>query len=130
MPLLRYFTFVGGALFALLFVVSPFIPKAETVSHPDTARPVIRISSDKVGPPRVEFDTRRQTTVVAIPAMPVPEVQPQPTIRQAEARFVGPLPAPAAPVKVERKTTRVAKRPDHQRMAAYPMWFQPLRLTW
>jgi hypothetical protein len=124
MPLLRYFTVVGGALVALLFVVSSFFPEPEPVTHRDVARPVIRIASDRVVPPRVDFDTRRQTAVV--PTL-VPDMLPQAPVRQAEAQLVAPLPTPAAPIKIERKT-KIAKHPDHQRMAANPQGFQPFRL--
>lgn len=125
MPLLRYFTVVGGALVALLFVVSCFFPEVETVTHRDVARPVIRIASDRVGPPRVDFDTRRQTVVV--PAS-VPDLLPQAPAREAEAQLAAPLPTPVAAIRIERK--RIAKRPDRQRMAANPQGFQPLHLTW
>ena len=64
MPLLRYFTFVGGALLALLFVVSSYFPETETINHSDVAKPVIRIVSDRVGPPRVDIDTRVQAISV------------------------------------------------------------------
>jgi len=126
MPLLRYFSVVGGALVALLFVVSSFFPEAETVTHRDVARPVIRIASDRVGPPRVDFDTRGQTAV--IPTL-VPDMLPQAPVRQAEAQLVASLPTPAAPIKIERKT-KIAKRPDHQRMAANPQGAQPFHITW
>jgi len=53
MPLLRYFTVVGGALLVLLLVVSSYFPETEAVNHSDAARPVIRAASDRVGPPRV-----------------------------------------------------------------------------
>jgi hypothetical protein len=127
MPLLRYFTVVGGALVALLFVVSSFLPEAETVTHREVARPVIRIASDRVGPPRVDFDTRRQTVVV--PAL-VPELVPQAPAREPEAQLAAPLPIPAAPIKTERKNAKIAKRPDRQRMAANPQAGQPFHLTW
>jgi hypothetical protein len=120
MPLLRYFTVVGGALLALLFVVSSFLPEAETVTHRDVARPVIRIASDRVGPPRVDFDTSRQTAVV--PTL-VPDMQLPAPVRQAHAQLVAPVLTLAAPIKVQRKT-KIAKRPDHQRMAANPPGFQ------
>jgi hypothetical protein len=125
MPLLRYFTFVGGALLALLIVVSSYLPETETITRPDTAMPVIRIASDRVGPPRVDIDTRLQIAVV--PAS-VPEILQQAPARVAEAQ--PPLPTPAAPVRIERKKTRVAKRVDRQRMAANPQGFQPFHLTW
>ena len=128
MPLLRYFTVVGGALLALLFVVSSHFPETETINHTDVARPVIRTASDRVGPPRVDIDTRVQTA--AVPTS-IPEVLQQAPSRDAEAQLNAPLPTPAAaPIKIERKKTRVAKRPNRQRMAANPQGFQPFHLTW
>jgi hypothetical protein len=128
MPLLRYFIFVGGALLALLIVVSSYFPETETITHRDVARPVIRIASDRVGPPRVDIDTRVQTAVVPTS---VPEILQQAPARVAEAQLSAPPPTPAAaPFKIERKKTRVVKRVDRQRMAANPQGFQPFHLTW
>jgi hypothetical protein len=127
MPLFRYFTFVGGALLALLVVVSSFLPEAETIARPDAARPVIRIVSDRVVPPRVDIDTRVQIAVV--PAT-VPEIPQQAPARVAEIQLSAPLPTPVLPAKIERKKTRIAKRPDRQRLAANPQGFQAFRLTW
>jgi hypothetical protein len=129
MPLLRCFTFVGGALLALLIVVASYFPETETITHRDVARPVIRIASDRMGPPRVDIDTRAQTAVVPTSG---PEILQQAPARVAEAELSAPLPTPAAaaPIKIERKKTRVAKRPDRQRMAANPQGFQPFHLTW
>ncbi len=133
MPLLRYFTVAGGALLALLFVVSGFFSETETASRSDVARPVIRIASDRVGPPRVDIDTRSQAA--AIPAS-VPDIvqAPAPDIVQApaqvaEARRGSSAPTPAVAIKIERKT-KLAKRPDRQRMAANPQGFQPFRSAW
>jgi hypothetical protein len=127
MPLLRYFTVVGGALLALLFVVSSYFPETEAVNHSDAARPVIRTASDRVGPPRVDIDTRVQTA--AVPTL-IPEVLQQAPSRDAKSQLSAPLPTPAAAAKIERKKTRVAKRPDRQRMAANPQGFQPFHLAW
>jgi hypothetical protein len=128
MPLLRYFTFVGGALLALLIVVSSYFPETETITLRDVAMPVIRIASDRVGPPRVYIDTRVQTAVVPTSVSEIPQQAPS---RVAEAQLSAPLPIPAAAaIKIERKKTRVAKRPDRQRVAANPQGFQPFRLTW
>jgi hypothetical protein len=127
MPLLRYFTFVGGALLALLIVVSSYFPETETINYRDVPRPVIRIASYRVGPPRVDIDTRVQTAVVPTPA---PDILQQAPSRVAEAQLSAPLPTSAAPVKIERKKVRVAKRPDRQRVAANPQGFQPIHLTW
>ena len=134
MPLLRYFTAVGGALLALLLVVSSYFPKAETIDHSDVVRPVIRIASDRVTPPRVDIDTRVQAAVVPAPIADLPQqaatrevvVQPREVVAQPSA----PPAIAAAPIKVERKKTKVARRPDHQRMAANPPGFQFFRLTW
>jgi hypothetical protein len=126
-PLLRYFTVVGAALLALLFVASRYFPETETINRSDVARPVIRIASDRVGPPRVDIDTRVPTAV--IPAA-VPDVVQQPSERVAEDQRGAPLSTPTVTVKIERKKTKVAKRPDRQRMAANPQSFQPFRSTW
>ena len=127
MPVLRYFTFVGGALLALLIIVSSLVPEPETITRPDAVRPVIRIASDRVVPPRVDFDTRVQ--IAAVPAS-VPEIPQQAPVRVAEGQLNSPPPAPVLPAKIERKKTRIAKRPDRQRMAAYPQGFQAFHLTW
>jgi hypothetical protein len=128
MPLLRYFTFVGGALLLLLIVMSSYFPEPETITHRDVARPVIRIASDRVGPPRVDIDTRVQTAVIPTS---VPDILPQTPACDAEAQLSASLPTPAAAaIKIERKKTRVAKRPDRLRVAANPQGFQPFRLTW
>ena len=127
MPLLRYFTVVGGALLALLFVVSSYFPEAVTINHSDVARPIIRITSDRVGPQRVDIHTRVETAVVPTS---VPEILQQAPARVAEAQISAPLSTPASPVRIERKRTRVAKRVDRQRIAANPQGFQPFHLTW
>ena len=142
MPLLRYFTYVGGALMALLFVASYLFPEAETVAHQDVNRPNIRITTDRVGPPRVDFDTNVQTAIA--PTLPpgvmllqAPPLQAPPL--QARAQLTtSPSSLAAAPVKTEIKKTVVARRHDRQRMAAYPHFaaypypytYQPFRWTW
>ena len=133
MPLLRYFTFVGGTLLALLFVASWYFPETETIKHSDVAKPVIRITSDRVGPPRVDFDTRVEAAAIPVPA-PDPELVAdnleQAPARVAEARPVAQTPTPAVAVKIEHKKTKVARRPAPQRVAANPQGLQPFRSTW
>jgi hypothetical protein len=134
MPLFRYFTVVGGALLALLFVVSGSFPETETVNRSDVARPVIRIASDRVGLPRVEIDTR--SPAAAIPAS-IPDIVKAPA-QVAEARPGSSSPTAAVAIKVERKAlaikverkTKAAKRPDRQRVAANPQGSQPFRSAW
>ena len=133
MPLFRYFTVAGGALLALLFVVSGLFPETETVNRGDVARPVIRIASDRVGPPRVEIDTRSQAA--AIPASVPDIVQAPAQVAEARPGSSAPTRAVSAPtravaIKIEHKT-KVAKRPDRERMAANPpQGSQPFRSTW
>jgi hypothetical protein len=127
MLLLRYFTFVGGALLALLFIVSSCFPETDAIDHSDVARPVIRILSDRVGPPRVDIDTHVQAAV--LPSS-VPDIEQQAPTREVAAQLSAPRPTPAAHIKIEVKKTRVTKRPDRQKMAANPQGFQPFRLTW
>jgi hypothetical protein len=136
MPLLRYFTYVGGALMALLFVASYLLPEAETVAHQDVTRPNIRITTDRVGPPRVDFDTSVQTA--AAPTLPPGVMLLQAPAMQARAQLIAPPPPPAAgPVKTEAKNeikkTKVAKRTasyPHYAAYPYPYTYQPFRWTW
>jgi hypothetical protein len=80
MPLLRYFVFVGGALLALLFGVSAFMPAVPAVqaSKSSADLPTIRIHSDRKWPERVVFDTSRPTTppppnlAATVPAEAIP----------------------------------------------------------
>jgi hypothetical protein len=105
--------------------VSAFFPETETVNRGDVARPVIRIASDRVGPPRVEIDTRSQAAAISVS---VPDSV-QATAQVAEARPGSSAPTPAVAIKIERKT-KVAKRPDRERMAANPQGSQPFRSAW
>jgi hypothetical protein len=66
MPLLRYFVFVGGALLALLLLISASIlPKVPVADATDVGgdKPVIRINSERKWPERVVFDTNLPTIV-------------------------------------------------------------------
>jgi len=131
---------------ALMLVGSYVIPEPPTVPQHDAARPVIRITSDRVVPPRVDLDTSVQP-VPSVLAQNAP--QPQTPVRQAYAQLLSPPPAPAltaaAPAKPaakgEVKKTKMARRPDRQlfaaypqaaypHVAAYPQGFQPFRWTW
>jgi hypothetical protein len=144
MPLLRYFAYVGGALLALLCVASYLFPEAQTVAHQDVTRPVIRITSDRVSPPRVDFDTTVQAIVA--PTLP-PGVMllqaptKQAPALQARAQLIGPTPLAAAPLKSEAKVeprneikkTKVARRTasyPHYAAYPYPYSYQPFRWTW
>lgn len=57
MPLARYFSFVGGVLLTLLFVLDAFLPKVPVAEKTNIDLPVIRIHSDRKWPGRVVYDT-------------------------------------------------------------------------
>jgi hypothetical protein len=126
MPIFRYFTFAGGALLALLFGASSYFPETSTVTLADVAEPVVRIASDRAGPPRVDFDTRMRTEIS--PAS-IAEIQLQESTSVAEPPPSTPLSAPGVPIKIKRKKARAAKRVDGRTMAAGLQGFQPFRFT-
>jgi hypothetical protein len=57
MPLARYFSFVGGALLALLFILDAYLPKIPIEERAHANLPIIRIHSERKWPERVVFDT-------------------------------------------------------------------------
>jgi hypothetical protein len=68
MPLARYFSFVGGVLLTLMFILDASLPKAPVVERADTPQPVIRIHSERKWPERVVFDTSLPTIAPTQPA--------------------------------------------------------------
>jgi hypothetical protein len=65
MPLARYFSFVGGVLFALLLILDACLPKVPVADTADVNLPVIHIHSDRKWPERVVYDTAIPTTIPA-----------------------------------------------------------------
>jgi hypothetical protein len=63
MPLARYFSLVGGVLFALLFIFDACFPKLPVVIKANADLPVIRIYSDRKWPERIVYDTSIPTIV-------------------------------------------------------------------
>jgi hypothetical protein len=103
MPLLRYFTFVGGSLLALLLVVNATLPAEPLQETPTSGSdlPPIRIHSDRKLPDRVVFDTSAvlpgQTSAAPVVAA---QVKPQPQVAtQVQAQ----APVPAAMAKMSAK---------------------------
>ena len=83
MPIFRYFTFVGGALLALLFAadfVWPASPVAQAVATAGYDQPLIRIRSDRHLPDRVVLDTS-QPTIAAPVVKTAAVVVPQPPVK-------------------------------------------------
>jgi hypothetical protein len=94
MPLVRYFLYVGGVLFTLVFILDASVTKLVVDERSPTNSPVIRIHSDRKWPERIVFDTALPTTVpapiaivedrVAVPA-PVTEASANEREREAFA---------------------------------------------
>jgi len=63
MPLVRYFSFVGGVLFALLFILDACFPELPALAKAKVYPPVIRIYSDRKWPDRIVYDTTLPTIV-------------------------------------------------------------------
>jgi hypothetical protein len=126
MPIFRYFTFVGAALLALLFGASSYFAETSTVTPANVAQPVVRVASDRAGPPRVDFDTQMRTEIS--PAS-IPEIQQRESTSVPDALPSTPLSAPRVPIKTERKKSRVTKRVDARTIAAGLQGFQPFHLT-
>jgi hypothetical protein len=85
MPILRYFTFVGGALLTLLFVASTYFPEASAVRYADVAKPAVQVASDRVGPPRVDFDTHMRTEIAPASIAGIPLQQEPISVAEAQA---------------------------------------------
>jgi hypothetical protein len=65
MPLARYFLYVGGVLFTLVFILDAWLTKMPVMEASPVTSPVIRIHSDRKWPERIVFDTARPTIVPA-----------------------------------------------------------------
>ena len=63
MPLRKYFSCVGGVLFAVLFILGSWFPKPPVVEKAQANLPLIRIHSDRKWPERVVYDTSLPTIV-------------------------------------------------------------------
>jgi hypothetical protein len=129
MPVLRYFTFVGGALLALLLVVGAYGPQEPAAAKADTVatteNPTLRIRSDRKWPEAIVFDTS-QPAFVAAPVLKaeaspaqanVAEMSPRARVRETFAQFVAVDPKPE-PKQLQRKRKRkIAKYAGGSRMA-------------
>jgi hypothetical protein len=111
MPVLRFITWVGSALLALLFLADWQLPKPLPEPASDSIRPVIRITSIQQLPERIIIDTSQPTIVPpptlftdAAPAAPIPsETLPTPK------SYASVTPPPAL-TKADQKKRKEVKR--------------------
>ena len=135
MPLMRYFVFVGGALLALLWIVSaclPAVPVAQASRSSATADlSVIRIRSDRKWPERVVFDTTQAITSAPAPAAAPVVAAVEPPARavtpplKAEVReaFAQATPVRAEPKRKRKSVARNYAGPPRIRAAQQPPSF-------
>jgi hypothetical protein len=106
MPMVRFITWVGSALLALVFVADWYLPKPLPESAGDAInRPVIRIASVQQPPERIIIDTS-QPTIVPPPTLFTDADPSEPSPLQSYASAV---PPPTA-VDVGQKKRKVIKR--------------------
>ena len=107
MPIVRYITWVGTSLLALLFVANWFLPESlPEPAHEGIERPVIRIASVQQPPERIVIDTS-QPTIVPPPTLfvdAVPDQSSPPLESYASAT------SPATVVNLDQKKRKIVKR--------------------
>ena len=134
MPLARYFSFVGGVLLALLFVLDAYLPRIPVHERADADLPVIRIHTDRKWPERVVFDTSVPTIVPARIASSEPSIPPSETASDVsvEARgreaFAQMQPSDTKQAKSRKpepkpqRKSRIARRYVPSHFTSAPQW--------
>lgn len=104
MPLARYFLYVGGVLFTLVFILDACLTELAVSERSHVNSPVIRIHSDRKWPERIVFDTALPTIVPAPTAI-------------VENRVAGPAPVTDASAKDrEREAFALMQPSDAKRL--------------
>jgi len=106
MSILRFITWVGTALLALLFLADWQLPKPLPEPAVDSIRPVIRITSVQQPPERIIIDTS-QPTIVPPPTLFTDAAPSQPSPAPQSYASAAPLPAVT---NVDQRTRKVVKR--------------------
>jgi hypothetical protein len=118
MLLARYFLYVGGALLALLLIVSAELPQTSVAPSTDTAAdmPAIRINSDRKWPAKVVFDTSAPIVPAQV-ASNVADVKAPAAAMQVAAATTAPREAFAqlAPTDPKKSDVRKAEPKPHQK---------------
>jgi hypothetical protein len=108
MPILRFTTWVGTALLALLLLADWQLPKPLPKPAGDTIRPVIRITSMQEPPERIIIDTS-QPTIVPPPTLFTDAAPGEPS--PPPKAYVSAEPPPAV-TKVDQKKRKVVRRQE------------------
>jgi hypothetical protein len=140
MLLARYFLYVGGALLALLLVVSAELPQTDAVPSTNSASdvPAIRINSDRKWPAKVVFDTTAPTIAPTQLASTTSDVQPPAPAAQIASNEVAPKAAPRealaqlAPSDLKKASVRrleARSRQKHVRVARRRLYPPPMMMA-
>jgi hypothetical protein len=86
MPLARYFLYVGGVLFTLVFILDACLTRLPVTESAHVNSPIIRIHSDRKWPERVVFDTTVPTIVPAPTKIVEDRVASPATVTDASAK--------------------------------------------
>jgi hypothetical protein len=86
MPLARYFLYVGGVLFTLVFILDACLIKLPVIERSRVNSPIIRIHSDRKWPERIVFDTAVPTSVPAQAAIVEDRAASPATVTDASAK--------------------------------------------
>ena len=104
MPLARYFLYVGGVLFTLVFILDACLTRLAISERSPVTSPVIRIHSDRKWPERIVFDAALPTIVPAPTAI-------------VEDRVAGPAPVTDGSAKErEREAFALMQPSDAKRL--------------
>ena len=134
MPLARYFSYVGGVLLALLFILDAFFPRMPADERASSNEPIIRIHSDRKWPERIVFDTSVPTIIPAQIAGGQPSILPPETggyvagkAREREA-FAQMQPSDTKQAKSRKpepkpqRKSRIARRYVPSHFTSAPQW--------
>ena len=122
MPLARYFYLVGGALFALMFILDACFPISPAPERAHANLPAIRIHTDRKWPERIVYDTALPTIVPtsiagADAVVPSAEIVAEPSVATKGREAFAMLP-PAAE-RLQASNTKIqALKPRHHRKIA------------
>jgi len=149
MPLLRYFAYVGGVLFALLLVANSYLPKVRVVESSGPRLPVIHLYAERRGPERIVFDTSAPSINPAAPGQAASADKGRPAqaanvsskVRDAFAELPPSEASAVQPADAKKVEAKPPPRKSARRHTAPPMrlvyrqpqfggWFGPQQRFW
>ena len=132
MPLARYFSFVGGVLLALLFILDAYLPKIPIDERAHANSPIIRIHSERKWPERIVFDTSVPTIIPAQIAsaessLPAPQTITDVSVKSREHEAFAQMQLPDT--KLSQPPSVKKRDPKLQRKSRIARKYAPPRFT-